>query len=212
MSMPGWRAGLVLAALLFILGTLYTLALRLETTAAFPERVTFRSLIRLDAELNRDLLLLQSGLLRHYDPINATIVTMYQRLAALRSEGPEPLRENLAALAEMIKFTEEQVERFKSDIAVSHNSIMYLTLQIERRLEHAASGENAVLNLLLARLDNTLVRYISNPRGQTREPVEAVLQDISARVWSGQLRGETYTNLLDCGRDRSVASIQIPNY
>ena len=199
MSGPGWRAVLVLAGLLLVLGAFYTLATRLEATAAFPERLMFRSLIRLDAELNRDLLLLRSGLLRHYDTVNATVTTMYERLASLRREGPEPLRENIAALAEAIKFTEEHVERFKSDLAVSRNSIMYMTLLTDRRFEHAATGEAAVLNRMLARLDNTLVRYIYNPRGQTREPVQAVLRDIAAHTWPVRLRAEVQELIVHAG-------------
>lgn len=192
MNVPSWRALLVLVALPLILGTLYILATRLDARVAFPERLTFRSLIRLDAELNRDLLLLRSGLLRYYDPVNTTVAAMYERLATLRQKTPELLRPNIAGLAEAIELTEEQVERLKSDIAVSRNSIMYLTLLADRRFEHSATAETAPLNTLLARLNNALVRYIYSPRGQTRESVQAVLREIAARSWPAQLSNEVH--------------------
>lgn len=190
MKVPAWSGVLVLAALLLTLITLYVLAARMDSIAEFPQRATLRSFIRLNAELNRDLLRLRTGLLHNYDSVNATVAAMYERLVILQRQTPASLRDDISALAEAIKNTEERVELFKSDIAVSRNSLMYLTFLADRRFERAAVGQDAMLNAMLARLDNSLVRYLYNPRAQTREPALAVLHDITAHHWTDELQAE----------------------
>ncbi len=185
------RASLLFVALLAVLMGLYWQADRLDEVATSPERTMLREIIRLDAELNRDLLLIRTGLLRHYDSVNTWISAMLQQLTALRAIKVDVDEEaEIALLAQAINRAEERIEIYKSDIAVMHNSLTYMTLLAERRFAGTASGESAALRDQLARLDNALVRYLHNPRGPAWESAQALLRELKARPWSPALRSE----------------------
>jgi hypothetical protein len=84
-----------------------------------------------DAELNRDVLLARAGLLNHYDTLARisaeladTVGTLRQQSATIPAEDRKHLEPGLAALAAALQQKTAQLEYFKSDNALLHNSLV----------------------------------------------------------------------------------------
>lgn len=185
------RATLLFMTLLVALFALYFQAAHLESIAAAPERDVLRKLIRLDAEVSRDLLLIRSGLLLNYDSVNTGIASLYAQLTELRAlPGSETEADVIKPLAQVIAQSEERIETYKSDIAVMRNSLLYVTLLAERRYMASTSSASAALHSGLAHLDDALLRYLYNPREPEWQSAQEVLRELKARSWPAALRAQ----------------------
>lgn len=102
----------------------------------------------LDAKLTRDVLLVRSGLLRYYDPINATLISFRQGLDRLRDLSPGTNHE-CDRILEALDSYEVNLEDFKSSNAVLRNSLMYVTTLIkEMTLDNHVELESSSANLI----------------------------------------------------------------
>ncbi len=83
-----------------------------------------------EASLHRDVLQARAGLLRDYDPLNASIAEIDSVVAQLRSKISQDGVDvtPVDRLAALTKLEEESTERFKSDNALLRNSLSYLGL------------------------------------------------------------------------------------
>ncbi|MBI3775117.1 MAG: PAS domain S-box protein [Gammaproteobacteria bacterium] len=191
MTRAAQRATSVFMALLAALSGLYYQAEHQESIAAAPERQFLRRIIRLDAEISRDLLLIRSGLLLNYDSVNTGIAAMHAQLAALRAlPGGAAEEEVIEPLAQVIAQSEEYIETYKSDIAVMRNSLLYVTLLAKRRFMESTSSKSAVLYRWLAPLDNALLRYLYHPSDPEWQSAQAVLRELKTRPWPAARRAQ----------------------
>lgn len=101
-----------------------------------------------DAILNQDVLKVRYGHLRHYDPLNASMVRMAGLVESLpnskqapRGAGQEAMAAPLRALRELLQRKEALLEQFKSENALYANSAMFFPIATEQLADLIAGTE-----------------------------------------------------------------------
>lgn len=144
-----------------------------------------RSLIEANAYLDEQIVLLRSGLLRHYDPVNETVDNLRRRSAALGIELSKIAGQSTQAIAQALEGVraavnakEEQVERFKSTNALLQNSLMYFSMAAQQLIVVA---DHTVAGTPITRTTGTLVaRMLAYTRAPHEQNTELVRQSLAA--------------------------------
>ncbi|UCH53834.1 MAG: PAS domain-containing protein, partial [Pseudomonadota bacterium] len=144
-----------------------------------------RSLIEANANLDEQIVLLRSGLLRHYDPVNETVDNLRRRSAALGIELSKIAGQSTQAIAQALEGVraavnakEEQVERFKSTNALLQNSLMYFSMAAQQLIVVA---DHTVAGTPITRTTGTLVaRMLAYTRAPHEQNTELVRQSLAA--------------------------------
>jgi signal transduction histidine kinase len=136
-----------------------------------------------DAELNRDVLLVRSGLLAHYDSLTSIGRKLADDLNVLRSEGATldrratgPIADEIAALDTALSQKLTLIEYLKSDNAVLRNSIAYFTESMRARGEIGREGRPAVE---AAALSHAVMHFIGAPEPDVNKQAAAVLARVA---------------------------------
>lgn len=159
---------LVLGALLVLITWLFYESRDPDHDARLQTREALRDFQIHDAELSRDVLMARAGLLHHYDALmqdRQNLLRDLRALAEANAQGtPAMLAVSGAPLSDLESATKEKlamVEHFKSDNALTRNSLMYLTysvaiLDADAEMQKLRSVESAHLQHALLRFVETL--------------------------------------------------------
>ncbi len=169
--------------LIFISGLLVTVTyLFVQSTALDPAQhlrtlQTMNALNRIDAELNRNVLLARNGLLLHYDPLNRAVADLYRYLellpfgheAAALKGLPAEIGQQFEAVRAHIARKDELVERFKSSNALFRNSWAYFTdRSFALGRPHATPPAPDEVTATIGALSSAMLRILKDPVGETR--------------------------------------------
>ncbi len=135
-----------------------------------------------DAELNRDVLLARAGLLNHYDTLASigaeladAVKTLQQQSATVPAEAGKHLDQSLTALTTALRQKTAQLEYFKSDNALLHNSLAYVIYISHRLHRRAAEAGHSALVAELGTLTNALLRFMETPEDAVGDEIKALL-------------------------------------
>ncbi len=180
--------------LTFITGLLATVTyLFVQSTALDPAQhlgtlQTMNALNRIDAELNRNVLLARNGLLLNYDPLNRAVADLYRQLerlpfgkdAATAKGFPDEIGRQFEAVRAAVARKDELVERFKSGNALLRNSWAYFTdrsYALGRR-DAARPGSDEIAAAIGA-LSSAMLRILEDPVGETRQAANVHLDRLA---------------------------------
>jgi signal transduction histidine kinase/ActR/RegA family two-component response regulator len=145
-----------------------------------------RVLLLNDAALQRDLLKARAGLLRNYDPLVQSVENLRRAVGVLRSDsevaGGSMRREiarHIEGIAAAVTDQEALVESFKSYNALLQNSLIYFgytARQFETASERGSSASE------VGTLANAMLRFLSDPQGDTPHEVTASLDRLAGSV------------------------------
>lgn len=183
--------------LIFVTGLLATVTyLFAQSTALDPAQhlrtlQTMNALNRIDAELNRNVLLARNGLLLHYDPVNRAVAGLYRHLellpfgneVAAPKEYPDEIGRQFEAVRANVARKDELVERFKSSNALFRNSWAYFTdrsYALGRR--NAARPGSDEVTATIGALSSAMLRVLKDPVGETRQTANAHLDRLGEMV------------------------------
>jgi C4-dicarboxylate-specific signal transduction histidine kinase len=183
--------------LLFITGLLATVTyLFVQSTALDPAQhlrtlQTMNALNRIDAELNRNVLLARNGLLLQYDPLNRAVGGLYRHLELLpfgnevaAPKGfPDEIGRQFEAVRANVARKDELVERFKSSNALLRNSWAYFTDRSyalgQRNVARSGSDE---VTATVGALSSAMLRVLKEPVGETRRAANVHLDRLEEVV------------------------------
>ena len=148
----------------------------LEVTSAARAAAAIRSLQLRDTELNRNVLLVRTGSLLHYDSLNQAMTTCRQALAELQNHaGHSPLKPLISRLSNLLDQKSQHLEDYKSSIALLRNSLSYfLKLQetLANQTEKTATAADAV--------GAAMLRFIRHPHDGHRQALQKQLQKLES--------------------------------
>lgn len=183
--MTSFRPIFLLLSVLALLTAMYRYtALEVRHAVHFASALTALRLH--DAELNRDLLLLRSGDLLHYDSVNHAIGQIRSDLSTLTAP-PEELAPQVEALKRMARDKAVQLERFKSTHALVRNSFAYFL-----HLQAALAEEGPVFPALGA----TMLQFMRWPDPEHRRALSALLDSLPAEKNEPTAHLEAHTRLI----------------
>ncbi len=178
MSRGPWVRLLVITGLLATVTYLFVQSTALDPAQHLRTLQTMNALNRIDAELNRNVLLARNGLLLHYDPLNQAVADLYGQLdllpfghgAAQPQEFPDEIGRQFAAVRDNVAHKDQLVERFKSSNALLRNSWAYFTDRsyLLGRRNAARPGSDEVTATIGA-LSSAMLRVLKDPVGETRQ-------------------------------------------
>jgi signal transduction histidine kinase len=132
-----------------------------------------------DAELNRDVLLVRSGLLPHYDSLASIGEQLTHDLNVIRAEGrvlggrtAQLIDTDTGALADAVAQKQRLIEYLKSDNAVLRNSIAYFAQSMRARGESRANGPSAGE---AAAFSHLVMRFVGSPSADVAREAGAAL-------------------------------------
>ncbi len=184
MSRGSWVRLLVITGLLATVTYLFVQSTALDPAQHLRTLQTMNALNRIDAELNRNVLLARNGLLLHYDPLNQAVADLYGQLdllpfghgVAQPREFPDEIGRQFEAVRANVAHKDQLVERFKSSNALLRNSWAYFTDRsyLLGRRNAARPGSDEVTATIGA-LSSAMLRVFKDPVGETRQTAIAQL-------------------------------------
>ena len=148
----------------------------LEVTSAARVAAAIRSLQLHDTELNRDVLLVRTGSLLHYDSLNRAMAAC--RLALLEVQSHihhPPLKPLISVLNGLLREKSQRLEDYKSRIALLRNSLSYF-LKLQEALANQA-GKSAIA---ADAVGAAMLRFIRHPHTRHRQALEIHLRKLEA--------------------------------
>lgn len=160
---------------LFVYGTSVDPAQHVSTLQSIS------ALQRIDAGLGRDVLLVRSGILRHYDSLNRAVTEMNGLVEQLQSGQtatalPPEVMQRIGSLSANIKQKENLVERFKTGNALLLNSWAYFIHRNSEISKWNAVGDEPVDQAtVMGQLSPIMMLVLSHPQGDVSGAAAALL-------------------------------------
>ncbi len=177
-TLGAWKHALVLGCLLALLTYIFNESRDVDRQSRRHILDVMRTLQLHDAQFSRDVLMARGGQLPDYDALMQDRQNLLQDLVALAEASArtsraaaDVVRGHQVALEGAVRDKLRQVERFKSDNALTRNSLMYLTRWVEDDPE-----AKKLSPLESARLQQSLLRFVetldSNAAAQIRAELD----------------------------------------
>jgi diguanylate cyclase (GGDEF)-like protein/PAS domain S-box-containing protein len=188
-----WLITAVIAVVLLLLVVFYYRATALEPASYRQAQGVLQEIETLDAKLNADLLLVRSGLLRHYDTLNESTAGMVTRVNQLKQHGSFGNHEITGdidrytnELATHIGKLAENVERFKTAIARLRMSLMYVNVIGDELFNPDSQNGSKSAQQYSPRVGillNSVLQHVRNPGLESKSEVSRRIADLEKGSW-----------------------------
>lgn len=160
----GFKEMLLIAGLMAILTFLYIQSRQANHDRLYQVSSMIHQISSLDAALERDVLKMHYGLLRHYDSIthNEKDMRIILKKLSSRIEDIEPLSSGFSELQRSVAEQSLVLDRFKRDNALYRNSLRYFPVAIRQLYV-----DRPELVPYLTHLYNDLLQSVTVPEGNT---------------------------------------------
>ena len=188
MTGPGRRTLIALAACVALLALLFYATLPFDPERYERMSVLIQTLEIENEELVRDLLLVRTGAIRHFDTLNAHEATMRETIDRINMEiqtipvpDRDDLQDDIASVRQLVDARSVELEDFKSAIAILRNSLMYFDRLVGEEVSRShGAGSGAALLGPLATLSAALLRSSAIPNGTQNVEPDAILKQIKS--------------------------------